>query len=166
MKTNKHVEKFMSNHLQSNETVVTWTDGYIGNVMGSGKDRQYNGVLIVTNIRVAFYRKGMLGEVIENMPLKSITSIERKSVLGHRSIKMHTSHDDLDFKTFNKDGEIALINAIESGRGLLAQEASVNKSADNTDPFEKIKKLSQLKDSGIISEEEFLSKKKEIMDKI
>lgn len=166
MKTNKHVDKFISSHLQSSETVVTWADGYIGNVMGSGKDRQYNGVLIVTNIRVTFYRKGLLGEVIENIPLKSITSIERKSVLGHRSIKMHTSHDDLDFKTFNKDGELELINAIESGRGLQEQTANSDKINISADPFEKIKKLSELKDAGIISEEEFLSKKKEIMDKI
>ncbi len=55
--------------------------------MGSGKDAQQTGALIVTNVRVAFYRKGILGEVLENIPLKAITSIERKSLLGHRTIK-------------------------------------------------------------------------------
>ncbi|RPE03098.1 hypothetical protein BBB56_06790 [Candidatus Pantoea deserta] len=168
MKSNKHVEKFTSSHLQANESVVSWAEGYIGNVMGSGKDRQYNGVLIVTDVRVAFYRKGFLGEVLENIPLKAITAIERKSMLGHRSVRIHTSHDALEFKTFSKEGETALINAIEAGRGLQKSSSEGEKvvAVEKNDPFEQLKKLSELKEAGILSEEEFMVKKQEIMQKI
>lgn len=166
MKNNKHLGKFTASHLQKDETVVAWAEGYIGNVMGSGKDRQYNGALIVTSVRVAFYRKGILGEVIENIPLKAITSIERKSTLVHRSIRIHTSHDALEFKTFSKEGEVALINAIESGRGLQKNASEGDRLVEKDDPFEQLKKLSELKEAGILSEEEFRSKKQEIMQKI
>lgn len=166
MKSNKHVDKFSASHLQNNESIVTWVEGYIGNAMGSGKDRQYNGVLIVSSIRVTFYRKGLLGEVIESIPLKSITSIERKSFLGHRSIKIHTSHDDLEFKTFSKEGEASIINAIEAGRGLQPSSETIVHTKSNEDPYEGLKKLSELKSAGIISEEEYLSKKKKFMDNI
>ena len=43
--------------------------------------------------------------------------------------------------------------------------AQVNKS-ESTDITEKIKKLSELKDQGILTEEEFQNKKKDLLDKI
>ncbi|WP_426818042.1 SHOCT domain-containing protein [Winslowiella sp. 2C04] len=166
MKTNKHVENFKSKHLQNGEAAVAWAEGYIGRLMGQGKDKQYNGALIVTDIRVAFYRKGLLGEVIENIPLKAITSIERKSILGHRSIKMHTSHDDLEFKTCNKEGEALLIAAIEAGRHLSANPTASQTISTTADPYEQLKKLAELKAAGILSEEEFQDKKAKIMELI
>ncbi|WP_145560889.1 PH domain-containing protein [Yersinia mollaretii] len=148
MKENKHVIKFKSSHLKSGEKFVAWSDGYIGNVMGSGKNTQHNGVLIVTDLRVTFYRKGIIGEIIQNIPLKSITSIERKSTLGHRVIRLHTSHDDLEFKTFSKEGELQLIDAIESGRGLTVQLSvdTIKSEENNEDEFSKFKELAQLKE--------------------
>lgn len=166
MKENKHVEKFKSSHLNSGESVIAWAEGYIGKMMGSGKDTQHNGALIVTESRVAFYRKGFIGEVIETIPLKSITSIERKSTLGHRVIRVHTSHDDLEFKTFSKESEQALVEAIESWRGLGAETAAPEKNKASNDPFEQLKKLSELKESGVISDEEFQAKKIKLMDLI
>ena len=166
MKENKHVDKFKVNHLNSGESVIAWAEGYIGKMMGSGKDTQHNGALIVTETRVAFYRKGFIGEVIETIPLKSITSIERKSTLGHRIIRVHTSHDDLEFKTFSKESELALVEAIESGRGLKAETVAHGKNTASNDPFELLKKLSELKEAGVISDEEFQAKKIKLMDLI
>lgn len=166
MKDNKHVSKFEANHLNPGETVLRWGEGYIGKVMGQGKDKQHNGVLIVTGQRVAFYRKGFLGEVIETIPLKSITSIERKSTLGHRVIRIHTSHDDLEFKMFSKEAELALIEAIEAGRGVKTETPATEPTLTGQDPYEQLKKLSDLKESGIISEEEFQTKKSKLMELI
>ncbi|MDU0846319.1 MAG: PH domain-containing protein [Enterobacter asburiae] len=161
-----HVSKFEANHLNPGEAVLQWGEGYIGKVMGQGKDKQHNGVLIVTGQRVAFYRKGFLGEVIETIPLKSITSIERKSTLGHRVIRIHTSHDDLEFKMFSKDAELALIEAIEAGRGVKTETPIAEPAMTHQDPYEQLKKLSELKESGIISEEEFQAKKSKLMELI
>ena len=145
MKKNKHVEKFKSNHLNPGESVIAWAEGYIGKMMGSGKDTQHNGALIVTETRVAFYRKGFIGEVIETIPLKSITSIERKSTLGHRVIRVHTSHDDLEFKTFSKASELALVEAIESGRGLKTETVAPEKNTASNDPSNSSKSYQSLK---------------------
>ncbi|WP_145526607.1 PH domain-containing protein [Yersinia rohdei] len=168
MKENKHVIKFKSSHLKSGESVVAWSDGYIGNVMGSGKNTQRNGVLLVTDLRVTFYRKGIIGEIIQNIPLKSITSIERKSTLGHRVIRLHTSHDDLEFKTFSKEGELQLIDAIELGRGLTTSNntEAVKSEENKEDEFSKLKKLAQLKEAGIISEEEYQVKRTDLLNRI
>ncbi|OEF10834.1 PH domain-containing protein [Aliivibrio logei] len=157
----KHVTKYRDNHLKLGESIIAWGEGYIGDMMGGGDKKQQNGALIVTNSLVIFYRKGFLGEVLESIPLKGITSIERKSILGHRTISMHTSHDDLTFKCLNKEHEQRLIKAIDAGRdskieSLVAEESSLDK----------IKKLADLKDAGILTVEEFEIKKDQLLQKI
>lgn len=105
--------------------------------MGKGDKAQHNGVLIVTEIRAAFYRKGIFREILETMPLKSITLVESKSLLGHRLVRLHASHDDLAFKTFYKDGEIRIVGAIESHRDKSTQNLLNNKE----DSLYKLKNL-------------------------
>ncbi|MEV3830216.1 SHOCT domain-containing protein [Aeromonas allosaccharophila] len=161
-KESKHVAAFAKRHLNQDERVTAWTEGYTGKMLGSGKDAQRNGVLIVTNIRVAFYRKGFIGEIIETIPLDKLTSVERQSAMGHRTIRMHTSHDDLEFKTFDKDGETLVIEAIEAGRHKPADKAS----SGSDDVVERLKKLASLKDAGVITESEFTEKKAELMAQI
>lgn len=161
-KESKHVVKFKASHLQSGESVVEWGCGYIGEMMGKGDSTQYNGALIVTGQRAVFYRKGFFGEVLETIPLKAITSIERKSFMGHRSIKLHTSHDALEFKTFDKDQEQALVSAIEAGRGSpVSAQAHAEPDAAAT-----LKKLADLRDAGILSDDEFAAKKAELLARI
>ncbi|WP_454833791.1 PH domain-containing protein [Rahnella aceris] len=166
MKDNKHITAFKKSHLRSGESIKAFGQGYIGNAMGSGKDKQYNGVLIITESKVTFYRKGFIGEVIQNIPLKSITSIERKSTLGHRSIKIHTSHDDLEFKTFDKEAELNLIDMIEEGRKLASTSLITNEKVNSDDGFSRLKSLTKLKDEGLITDAEFIEKKKSILDSL
>lgn len=163
-KESKHVKAFKERHAQANENVLANADGYIGEMMGQGDKKQHNGVFIVSETRVIFYRKGLIGEVLQTMPLKSITSVERKSALGHRVIRLHTSHDDLEFKTFDKEGEAALVAAIEAGRSENQETSTAPITKE--DPIEKLKKLSELKESGIISQEEFDEKKVKILAEI
>ncbi|MGQ3671628.1 hypothetical protein ACT6QG_04450 [Xanthobacter sp. TB0136] len=52
--------------------------------MGSGKETQQNGKFIATDQRIYFYLKGLLGEVLETIPLDNITSVEKRAMMGHR----------------------------------------------------------------------------------
>lgn len=158
----KHVTKFREKHLKPNESIVAWGEGYIGEMMGKGDNTQHNGALIVTETMVVFYRKGFIGEVLETMPLKGITSIERKSTLGHRTIRLHTSHDDLAFKSMKKDHDQRLIDAIEAGRDNNSQQQSKPQVVTPSN-IDKIKQLAELKDAGILTEEEFETKKAQLL---
>jgi len=160
----KHVTKFEEKHKKPTENLVATAEGYIGEMMGKGKNKQENGALIVTDSRVVFYRAGIFGEVIETIPIKNITSIERKSILGHRTIVIHTSNDELAFKTFDKDNETTLVEAIESGRNI--DNPTTKQPASSPDATETLRKLSELKQSGILSDAEFETKKAEILARI
>ncbi|WP_105901405.1 PH domain-containing protein [Vibrio gangliei] len=160
----KHLKAFKEKHLDSNDTVIAWSEGYIGEMMGKGENTQHNGIFIVTNTKAAFYRKGFLGEILETIPLKQITSIERKSSLGHRIIRLHTSHDDLEFKTFDKEGESEIIQAIEKVRNNSPQPEKTQHN--EIDAIEKIKKLGELKELGLLTDSEFEEKKAHILQQI
>jgi len=166
IKESKHVKNFKKLHLNPDEKVMAFDDGYIGEMMGAGDNKQHNGSLIITDFRVVFYRKGFFGEVIETIPLVNITSIERKSLLGHRTIKIHTSHDMLEFKTMDKSGESRLIDAIEVGRNINFKESDDSNIKELDSPIEQIRKLSELNVAGAITEAEFLTKKEELLKKI
>lgn len=144
---------------------MAWGDGYIGEMMGKGDKTQHNGALIVTNERAIFYRKGFLGEVLETVPLMKITAIERKSMMGHRTIRMHTSHDQLEFKTFKKEKEQELVAAIEAGREQASSDQP-SQGAQQRDPMEALKKLGELKELGVITEDEFQEKKSVLLSKL
>ena len=136
--------------------------------MGQGKDAQHNGALIVTTDRVSFYRKGILGEIIESIPLKNISSIERKSLLGFRKIEVHTSNNSLLFTTTDRATEAAVIEAIEKGR---AQQTPLPASppdarSDGPNLMELLQQLSELRDDGILTDAEFTAKKAEILARI
>lgn len=160
MSESKHVVAFRAKHLKAGEEVVASGEGYIGEMMGEGKSAQHNGALIVSRERVIFYRSGFFGEVLETIPLKSITSIERKSMLGHRTIRIHTSHDALEFKTFDSAAERSLVDAIEAHRFSAADRPQAGTSLDT------LKKLAELRDAGVITEDEFAEKKRKILSSL
>lgn len=143
-KESKHIVSFKTRHAEPGEEVAATAEDYIGKAMGSGKDTQQNGAMIITSTRAIFYRKGWLGEILETMPLKGVTSVERKSLLGHRVIRLHTSHDHLEFKTFDKDGEAALATAIDAGRQAAGAPRDIATSPEAFDPVERLKQLAGL----------------------
>ncbi|MGB9088412.1 MAG: SHOCT domain-containing protein [Pseudomonas farsensis] len=162
----KHVRKFKEKHLQPGEQVVAWGAGYIGKPMGKGRDAQTLGALIVTPTRAAFYRKGFFGEVLETIPLKSISSIERKSFMGRYSIRLHTSNDALDFTAFKKTQEEALAWAVEDGRSNGPQPAAASVPPGSGDVLSALEKLGELKAAGVLTEDEFNAKKAELLARL
>jgi hypothetical protein len=96
----KHIKAFRASKLKPGEQVLGFLDGWIGQFMGSGDKTQRNGQFVLTNIRACFYRKGILGEVFQTIPLAKITSVETLTRMGYRVLCLHTSHDELEFKTF------------------------------------------------------------------
>ena len=156
-----HTRSFSTRRKNPGETVVDFLDGYKGKMMGKGKEAQHNGHLIVTNQRVVFYRKGLLGEIYEHIPLEKITSIEEKTLLGHRTVRIHTAHDELEFKCFsNAEKFRAVVLEIERRRG---PKAAPSNDSTATTLATQIRELSSLRDEGLITDTEFETKKRNLL---
>jgi hypothetical protein len=106
-----------------------------------------------------------VGEVFETIPLSRITSVETLSRMGYRVLRLHTSHDDLAFKTFESKElfEAAYQRLEELRHGPAATAAPV---AAPESVMDQILKLGELRDAGILTESEFTAKKTELLARL
>ncbi len=156
-----HVKTYRAKYLPAGISIVASAYGYIGKLAGTGKDTQHYGALIVTPKDVIFYRKGFFGEINQAIPLDKITSVEQSSVLGFKSIRLHTSHDDLSFTTNESAKYQQIVAALEAGR------ASKTSAAVATDsPLDALKKLGELRAAGVLTDAEFEEKKKSLLARL
>lgn len=159
-KKSKHVLAFEENHLKPGEEIKFTAKGYIGKMMGSGDDAQHNGELIVTDKRVSFYKKGMFGsEVLESISLDKVSSVDRRSTMGFHALVIHTSNNAIEFKTGDKNIAQAVTDYFDN---FQPQKLEPTKPAELS-PIEKIKQLAELRDAGLISEDEFNEKKAKLL---
>lgn len=164
-KQTPHYVHFTQTKLKGGETPLLFLEGWIGEMMGKGKDAQHNGCFILTDQRAVFSRKGMMGEVFQAMPLEKISSVETRSNMGYRVLTMHTSHDELRFKTFEAAPLFEqTYNRLEELRHQPQSADAASSKAES--PVDMIRKLAELRDSGILSEEEFSAKKQDLLSKL
>jgi hypothetical protein len=89
--------------------------------------------------------------------------------MGYRVLRLHTAHDDLEFKTLEAkalfDTLLAHLERLrhEPAGGSVAPAASESISESITDH---IKKLGELRDAGFLTNDEFNAKKAELLARL
>lgn len=121
------------------------------------------GILVSTNRRLVFVDKGLLyGLKVEDFPLDKITSIQYETGLLLGEIKIHTS------------GNIAKIDNVEKATARAFAEFVRNKLSQPKETttvvniqlnvLDQLEKLAKLKEQGILTQEEFDTHKKKLLD--
>ena len=95
---NELIETFRQDKLMPDETLEADIKGWLDRETGQGVI-QHNGQFVVTNKRACFYSEAPFEEIFETIPLSKITSVETSSLMGRHVLRVHTAHDDLEFKT-------------------------------------------------------------------
>ena len=86
--------------------------------------------------------------------------------MGYRVLRLHTAHDDLEFKTLAPKGLFDTLLAHlerlrnEPAGGSVAPAASAESITDQ------IKKLGELRDAGFLTNDEFNAKKAELLARL
>jgi hypothetical protein len=150
-----------SKHLESHETVITAVMGaYETEIMG--KETVRNGVFIATEDKIVFFAKKMFGYDMEVFPFSNISSIElSKGMMGH-VVSFFASGNKAKMKWINHGDINQFVTYVKQniGKKEVRQENEPQKQLDTTD---ELKKLAELKDIGVITEEEFAAKKKQLL---
>jgi hypothetical protein len=107
--------------------------------------------------KVVQSRKSILGSSIEEIPMKNISSVEITSGLMP-IVNVHTSGNTLTFRTDVLQGP----RFVELLRECLANRPTSN-SKSSTSDIEQVEKLAVLLEKGLITREEFDTKKKQIL---
>jgi hypothetical protein len=161
-----HVEIFRHEKLLPGEALIAHLDGWIGEKMGQGERVRHNGQFILTNERACFYRKDPFEEIFETIPLSKISSVETLSLMGYRVLRLHTAHDDLEFKTHEPK---AMFNEVLAQLERLRTEPAdhaLSSTASTEFITDQIKKLAELRDDGLLTEDEFNTKKTELLARL
>jgi len=147
------------------ETLDAQLDGWLDKPTGRGGVIKHNGQFVLTNKRACFYSKAPFEEIFETIPLSKITSVETSSLMGYRVLRLHTAHDDLEFKTLEAkalfDTLLAHLERLrhEPAGGSVAPAASESIT-------DQIKKLGELRDAGFLTNDEFNAKKAELLARL
>ena len=162
----KHTGTFRQDKLTPDETLESQLDGWLDKPSGQGGVIKHNGQFVLTNKRACFYSKAPFEEIFETIPLSKITSVETSSLMGYRVLRLHTAHDDLEFKTLEAkplfDTLLAHLERLrnEPTAGSVAFTASVDFVTNQ------IRKLAELRDAGLLTDDEFNAKKAELLARL
>lgn len=154
----------LKEQLDSNETIKSSVFGsYEGKLMGNDTIR--SGVFAATENRVVFFSKKLFGFEMESFLFKNISSVEKsKGLMGH-SITINSSGNNAKMKWIQKGDVEKFTEFVNSNLGGASSTAPQQNITENDIPSQ-IKKLSELFEQGILTEEEFSNKKKQLLDKM
>lgn len=104
-----------------------------------------------------------MGYDLESFPFENISSIEQsKGLMGH-TITFYASGNKASMKWISKGDVPSFMEYVQSNLGK-SNVASTNSA--NSDIPSQIQKLSELKDQGILTDDEFNQKKTELLSKM
>ena len=149
-------------HLDEGEAVLVGIKGSY-EIERLGRASVRSGVFLATSKKALFYAKKLTGYDLEVFPYSNISSIESsKGMMGHK-ITLFASGNKATMKWI-KEGDADKFIAEVRGRIGKKEEGPVAAAQDDIPT--QIKKLAELKEQGILSEEEFETKKKELLAKM
>jgi Bacterial PH domain/Short C-terminal domain len=151
-------------HLDEGEEILAVVKGtYETKKMGNDWTRA--GILAATDHRVVFYAKKMGGYDLEVFPYTAISSIEAgKGMTGHH-IKFFASGNEVYLKWIDKKSDApGFVSLVKSEMHKPKQAASVDVSAP--DAADQIRKLAQLREEGLVTDEEYEAKRAELLTRL
>jgi len=121
-----------------------------------------SGLLIATDRRAIFVDKGLIGLRVEEFPYQKISSIQYKTGMMLGEIIIHTAGNEaiienVDKKVTRDFGEW-LRTRITRATSTPAPAAPVS-----NDPMAQLEQLGKLREAGVVTEEEFAAKKKQLL---
>lgn len=125
-----------------------------------------NWAYAITNKRIIIGQKGLIGEKVDVISLRDLNDISFKKGLALGVLTIDTIKErfnvGLDKNSATSIHEL-VTNALMDLKEDMHQSSQPVQQTKADDPYEEVKKLKELLDMGIITEEEFDLKKKNIL---
>ena len=156
---------------------ILW-EGELPEMLASGFYNNGTGILVATDRRVVFVDKGMLGSLkIEDFPYDKISSIESKTGMVAGEITIFVSGNKELIKSVPKDQARALADFLRNKVFLASNKSQASVPAEvypvpaTSNPSvmpaasiaDELEKFANLRDRGIITEEEFNTQKARLL---
>ena len=148
---------------------ILWEDEIVEDAI-KGLYKSRNGMLVSTNKRLIFVDKGTLwGLNVEDFPYDKISSIQYNLGMISGEITIYTSGNKAKIDMVIKsecarfaEHVRARITGISTNKSKSFSEK--NSSSNKEDLLEKLERLAKLKNDGILTENEFITAKKKLLE--
>jgi hypothetical protein len=153
--------------LTEGEKVLDVTTGQ-GKVRRMGSDTTRNGALIVTDRRVIFFTKKLGGYEMSDHVYGMLTSVDYKKGVVMGNINLSASGDHYHISMVPKADVERVAQCIRSQMGSIRAHTTAPEAPSGLGAKipEQIKKLAILHKQGILTDEEFGSKKRELLSRL
>ena len=155
--------KELPNVLMKDEQLMAILQGGLSSIKGTN----YNGLglIIATNRRVLFLRKSIIGTVTkEDYPMSVISSAAFRKGLMASSVVITTANNEAVIERCEKGSADKFIKILtELIHSAHSPQVQTSAPISQDDSIQKLEKLFELKQKGILTEEEFNQQKAKIL---
>lgn len=140
--------------------------GLLEGILKKVHTRAMNGIgmVIATDRRIIFFRKSIIGTITkEEIPIEKVSSASHRKGLLTSSIAITTSSNDAIIEGCNNKEAAVFNDAVQKLISKLSQKASAPAVAPALSNVEQLERLFELKQKGIITDEEFTAQKAKLM---
>lgn len=150
---------------------ILWEDEKVESIV-QGMYSKGLGILVATNKRLVFVDKGMIyGLTVETFPYKNISSIQYSTGLLYGKLTIFSSGNKSEIDNVGKK-EVRLFSEFVRNKLSSLDEPLENRNkmddhgSYNSSPgkITQLERLAELKEKGILSEEEFAAEKEKILN--
>jgi hypothetical protein len=157
---NNHIIEAKSKFFYKDEFLIA---AFVGNAPGLGVLKQY---LLISNLRVIFWKRGLITEVNQTFNFEDIGSVEVIQELGNKfnALVLNIKGSKEVFPYMNND---EMAQSLKIIRDLIQKNKEKSQPSIISESIpDQIKKLANLRDSGILTEQEFQTKKTELLKRM
>lgn len=135
--------------------------------LGQGTYGDKQGLLVLTNERLFFFEKSLMNQTVEEFEISAISSIEAQKKMSGERLVIHASGNKSEIKNMSNGQSDAISRGFRSVKQQGSTPAAPAAPAPAApDVLDQIAKLSSLKDAGVLTEEEFQTKKADLLDRL
>lgn len=156
----------LQEHIWPGETVERMATGAYGGGLG---------LLVMTDKRLIFLKEGMLSSTLEDFPFDKITSIQWSTGMLMGKIQIFLSGNKGEITNVDKTDGKAIAEAVRARISNLAVQHPAAHPPSTPpppeppvaqSPLELMQQLEQMKNAGLISEDEYAAKKADILSRM
>jgi hypothetical protein len=134
--------------------------------LAHGMYQKKNGIVTLTDQRLFFFEKSLGSETHEEFALSSISSIEVGKKLTGERLVIHASGNNAEIERTMHGQADEFARQFRALKMRATAPAPTTSEAPEVDVLEQIRKLGELRDSGLLTSEEFEAKKAALLDRL
>jgi hypothetical protein len=151
--------KKLEGYLWEGEQVLSMTTGAYG---------KGTGLVVMTDRRLLFVQDAVMSKSTEDFPYSKISSVSWNSGMAMGTIVVFASGNKAEIKNVQKDDGKSMVDALRErlADSPAAGSPAAAPAAAAPDIMEQLKKLGELRDAGILSDDEFAAKKADLLSRL